>query len=405
MLFKQIGIMASCDVQETPPNGKSVNSTTSTPPSETAPTVPLISSSTPLSTTVPVRNQELVTVKKMNPKIPICSTPNKITKITETSVHGSTKTIYQNPIKVLPTKIPAPIHMGNNCNSRKYTSLMKCIKRKPSPKDESFGSTSTLVNLTEDSGIHMDCSALEDDVSVGQLHFQQPEQQLSSETIKTTGSLYGLDTDEKQTLRVLQRAVAEMEEDLELHSIKYMEEIEHEEARQMNDTKNDGVEMVNKCEYPSSQLNQQSQDEQPQPEIEQEVPVSTGSMCEEIASSSTRSTTIRERKHVRVEQLLEAEHDIELLQKLLRLDEQLDSPIADALPIDELSHLEQNTIVLEEKIVNSLDEDDQSDQTVEQVGFLYSFLNIFCGKNIRKISCPLLFCGLAVGLIFYFRKM
>lgn len=417
LYITQIAIMASCDVQDTPLNSKSMNSTTSTPAAETKrptspPTVPLMSSSIPIS----VRNHpELVSIKKRNPKISISSTPSKVIKITETSVNGINKTIYQNDIMLQPTKIPAPVGMGKNCRPRKYTTLMKNIKQKVCQETDSYGSTNTLVNLTEDSGIHMDCSGLEDDVAVEESHIIQPMPQVSSETI------CHLNADERETLRVLQRAVAEMEEDIEN---RYMEEVEYKEDSQMEDKRTEGevVEKGNEDEQQLSQLNHQPQAQQEPPPAqpqaqasEQEVPLATDPMCEaeeekekEVESSSNRSTQIRERKHVRVEQLLEAEHDIELLQKLLQPNEQLDAPTPDApLLLEELPQSEQNSSAEVDKILNSLDDDadDRSDNALNQVGLLYSLLNIFCGKSIRKLSCPVLLCGLAVGLIFYFRKV
>lgn len=386
--------MASCDVQDTLLNSKSMNSTSSTPPAETQLAGATSSSNVPRSS-IPKRIPGLVTIKKTNPKISLSSTPSKVIKITETSVNGTNKTIYQNGIMLKPTKIPAPIgNMGKNYTPRKYTTLLKNIKRKTCPENDSFGSTNTLVNLTEDSGIHMDCSGLEDDVAVGESHIIQPEPQVSSETIGN------LTADEQETLRVLQRAVAEMEEDIEN---RYMEEVVgYKEDSQMKDTVNEGVEV--------EKGNEEAQPEPPaQAQIEQELSLATDPICEEeqdeVESSSNRSTIIRERKHVRVEQLLEAEHDIELLQKLLQPpNEQLD---ADAPLFEELPQSEPNSSSEVDKILNSPDDDtdDRSDDTIHQVGLLYSLLNIFCGKSIRNLRYPVLICGLAAGLVFYFRKI
>lgn len=285
--------------------------------------------------------------------------------------------------------------MENTCSVRKYTTLMKGgLERKTCQKDDTFSSTSTLVNLTEDSGIQMDCSAFEDDV--GELNLLQPQRQISRETIATTDSFLCLDEAEQQTLRVLQRAVAEMEADVALHSQLLKESQQQEEYRQIKET------VAEQMDGDRSSL--ANQEPKAQQQANQEEVASSSRMCEGLETSPTRSTTIRERKHVRVEQLLEAEHDIELLQKLLRPDNQLGNPTADALHFDELPQSDSNITDVGEKIV-SLDEDDKTDRSTTQVGFLYSLLNIFCGKSIRKISYPLLFCGMAVGLIFYFRKI
>lgn len=400
MSLNQIAKMASCDVQATPPNGKSVNATTTT--TTKLPNLPPTTSATLLPTTIPtaipVGHPESVTNP---PNIVMLSTQSKITKVTETSSKGKEKTVYKNDITLPPTKIPAPIRMENTCSVRKYTTLMKGgLVRKTCQKDDTFSSTSTLVNLTEDSGIQMDCSAFEDDL--GELNVPQPQRQLSRETIVTTDSFLCLDEAEQQTLRVLQRAVAEMEADVALHSQMLKEtQQQQEEARQIKETV---AEKMNgdRSTRPANQEPKAQQQEQ----AKQEEVASSSRMCDEgLESSPARSTTIRERKHVRVEQLLEAEHDIELLQKLLRPDNQLGNPTADALHFDELPQSDSNITDVGEKIVPPPDEDDKADRSTTQVGFLYSLLNIFCGKSIRKISYPLLFCGMAVGLIFYLRKI
>lgn len=399
MSLNQIAKMASCDVQATPPNGKSVNATTTTtklpnlPPTTSATLLP-----TTIPTAIPVGHPESVTNP---PNIVMLSTQSKITKVTETSSKGKEKTVYKNDITLPPTKIPAPIRMENTCSVRKYTTLMKGgLVRKTCQKDDTFSSTSTLVNLTEDSGIQMDCSAFEDDL--GELNVPQPQRQLSRETIVTTDSFLCLDEAEQQTLRVLQRAVAEMEADVALHSQMLKEtQQQQEEARQIKETV---AEKINgdRSTRPANQEPKAQQQEQ----AKQEEVATSNRMCDEgLESSPARSTTIRERKHVRVEQLLEAEHDIELLQKLLRPDNQLGNPTADALHFDELPQSDSNITDVGEKIVPPPDEDDKADRSTTQVGFLYSLLNIFCGKSIRKISYPLLFCGMAVGLIFYLRKI
>lgn len=403
MSLNQIAKMASCDVQATPPNGKSVNATTTT--TTKLPNLPPTTSATLLPTTIPTAIP--VGHPETNPpNIVMLSTQSKITKVTETSSKGIEKTVYKNDITLPPTKIPAPIRMENTCSVRKYTTLMKGgLVRKTCQKDDTFSSTSTLVNLTEDSGIQMDCSAFEDDL--GELNVQQPQRQLSRETIVTTDSFLCLDEAEQQTLRVLQRAVAEMEADVALHSQMLKEtqqqqqQLQQEEARQIKETV---AERMN-GDRSTRPANQEPKAQQQQQAKQEEV-ASSSRMCDEgLESSPARSTTIRERKHVRVEQLLEAEHDIELLQKLLRPDNQLGNPTADALHFDELPQSDSNITDVGEKIVPPPDEDDKADRSTTQVGFLYSLLNIFCGKSIRKISYPLLFCGMAVGLIFYLRKI
>lgn len=268
-------------------------------------------------------------------------------------------------------------------------------RKKDCQKDDTFSSTSTLVNLTDDSGIHMDCSALEDDFE--ELNLPPPQRQISTETIATTDSFLCLDVAEQQTLRVLQRAVAEMEADVALHSQLLKESQQEEEDRQIKET------LTEQMDGDKSSLANLKPKAQQQAKLEEVA--SSSRMCEGLETTPTRSTAIRERKHVRVEQLLEAEHDIELLQKLLRPDNQLGNPTADALHLDELPQSDSNITDVGEKIAASLDEDDKADRRTTQVGFLYSLLNIFCGKSIRKISYPLLFCGMAVGLIFYLRKI
>ncbi|KAH8403242.1 hypothetical protein KR222_008899, partial [Zaprionus bogoriensis] len=368
-----------------------------------------------------------------------------------------------------PTKIPGPIRLGNNCSNRKYTTLMKSRASMTCQKDDSFSSTSTLVNLTEDSGIQLDCSAIEDDVANGELQFLWPQRQLSTETIATTSeSFLSLEMAEQQTLRVLQRAVAEMEVDVAMHSERLEEEMRLELARKrerdeginvlIEDVVDDVEEEQGRHAQTLSQPNQQQQQQQQQQqhqehhEQQQQEHVQQPQQQEQqqqqqqqeqqqqqkqleqqqlqqkepkqdqaqeqtqeekqkqkqtkaaLEEFSTRST-VRERKHVRVEQLLEAEHDIELLQKLLRPDNQLGNPSADPLPFEELPLSEQNSgSAGAGAIVASLDGDHQIDRSTKQVGLLYSLLNIFCGKGIRKLSYPILFCGMAVGLIFYFRK-
>jgi len=114
----------------------------------------------------------------------------------------------------------------------------------------------------------------------------------------------------------------------------------------------------------------------------------------------TTGTAVR--KHVRVEELLEAEHDIDMLHKLLQKDNQLDNSDASALQQSGDDYAQFDLITTRDNI--PLVEEDKTKGSRKQVGFVCSLLNIICGKGIRKLSYPILLCGMAVGLIFCFRK-
>ncbi|XP_034101639.1 uncharacterized protein LOC117566210 [Drosophila albomicans] len=339
--------MASCDVQATPSNDKSNNITDCSKQVETTQTT-----DTPLPKDSPIAKAE---------------TTNEAANMNNVNVNRKVETssVKSGSNMPLPTKIPCPIHVGNGFHNRKYTTLMKSLDRKK-VLDDSFSSTSTLVNTTEDSGVHMDCSTVDDDNSnCRELSSLRPSCSTplhgnSTETLAATDSFLQLEKDEQQTLLVLQRAVAEMEADVAMHSAKLEKEIQLEVDKR--------------------------------PEVKDEQVDTTPSK-----SSCPSGSGVQERKHVRVEQLLEAEHNIEMLHKLLQPGSELVNNDAIDLPQsgDDLSGSE---------LIAARDLDATERQTRKEMGLVYSLLHIFCGKNIRKLSYPILFCGMAVGLIFYFRK-
>ncbi|XP_030381184.1 uncharacterized protein LOC115629026 [Scaptodrosophila lebanonensis] len=96
------------------------------------------------------------------------------------------------------------------------------------------------------------------------------------------------------------------------------------------------------------------------------------------------SSSSNERTLVRLEQLLAAEDNIELLQNLLRRRGTLAN-------IDNAETLTQQAVV-------------EAPSTKEDRGVLRSLLHILYGGDIRKLGYPLLFCGMAFGLVYYFRK-
>ncbi|KAH8377033.1 hypothetical protein KR093_002904, partial [Drosophila rubida] len=286
-----------------------------------------------------------------------------------------------------PTKIPGPIHVGNGFHNRKYTTLMKSLDCKKL-LDDSFSSTSTLVNTTEDSGVQMDCSTAEDDNSNDpellslQASSSTPLHGNSTETLAATDSFLGLEVAEQQTLLVLQRAVAEMEADVAMHSAKLEEEIKLEVDKQL----------------------QLAVEEQQQQQDEEEDnrgtdPTKFKSSCPVVEGSENFSIGFgaHERKHIRVEQILEAEHDIEMLHKLLQPDNELIHNNALDLP-------QSGDDPVGSELIAARDANESEQRSRKQMGIVYSLLHIICGKSIRKLSYPILFCGMAVGLIFYFRK-
>ncbi|KAL7740676.1 hypothetical protein ACLKA6_000045 [Drosophila palustris] len=387
-LKSRLAIMASCDVQATPSNDK-LKDIAEYPKEATTPSTATDTSSDTASaiTQVDTKTEPVNVVMNVN------------------NVKNNVETFSsdKNDILVQPTKIPGPIHVGNGFHNRKYTTLMKSLDIKKQHVDF-FSSTSTLVNTTEDSGVQLDCSTAEDDNSYCELlslrpGSSTPRQRNSTETIVSMGSLLELETAEQQTLRVLQRAVAEMEADVALHSEKLEEEIKLEFDKQLKLSTDDQETQ----EQQQQQLEQQQEQQQEQPQ-QQEHNESNDSCqaVEEFENFSIGSGGTTERKHIRVEQLLEAEHDMEMLNKLLQNDNQLVNSDASVQPqpCDDLSQSEM--IPANENIAQV--EDDETEGTSKQVGLVYSLLHIICGKGIRKLSYPILFCGMAVGLLFYFRK-
>ncbi|XP_064554179.1 forkhead box protein P2 [Drosophila montana] len=335
-----------------------------------------------------------------------------------------------------PTKIPGPVRLDNtgsyiHTSTRKYTSLMKSLQTK-SEHDESFSSTSTLVNTAEDSGIQMDCSTVENDASLEilcQPSSSTPRLQRSTDTIVTSGSLQELEEAEQQTLRVLQRAVAEMEADVALHAELLEEqmklELENQKKLQIEEAVLEEFKKTLLLETVQEQKQQQQeqQQEQQQPdhklELELELQVeqqtterSAQSQPLDLCPSIPARAGVRERKHVRVEQLLEAEHDIELLHKLLQMDDGeqvLLDDLNDALAQpnnnnDKLCLPELNAGKDMEDLERYATDSAAAELNRKHMSFLHSLLHIICGKGIRKLSYPILFCGMAVGLIYYFRK-
>ncbi|XP_034474655.1 uncharacterized protein LOC117781883 [Drosophila innubila] len=347
--------MASCDVQATPSNDKLKN-IAEYPNEATAPSTVTDTSSETASDTASAISQVETKTEAVN-----------------------------NDILLQPTKIPGPIHMGNGFHNRKYTTLMKSLDIKKQ-HNEYYSSTSTLVNTTDDSGVQMDCSTAEDDNSCCELQnlrpsSSTPRQRNSTETIVSMGSLTELETAEQQTLRVLQLAVAEMEADVAFHAEKLEEEIKLDADKQLK-----------------LLVEEKEEDrEQEQTELKDSCQA-----VEEFENFSIGSGTT-ERKHIRVEQLLEAEHDIEMLHKLLQNnDNQLvnrDAPVQPQLCDDR----SQSELIADNDNIAQV-EDGETEGSRKQVGLVYSLLHIICGKGIRKLSYPILFCGMAVGLLFYFRK-
>ncbi|EDW12176.1 forkhead box protein P2 [Drosophila mojavensis] len=346
-----------------------------------------------------------------------------------------------------PTRIPGPVRLDENgsyiqTSTRKYNSLMKTLQTR-SEMDDSFSSTSTLVNTTEDSGVQMDCSiTVDDNDSSSEILTQSsnstPCEQRSSETIATSGSLDELEAAEQQTLRVLQRAVAEMEADVALHAEILEEQIKLELENQLNLHIENEVQKEIEKTLMQQTMDQQEQQQQQQDEEQQEhqqsetesiqelefelelnlqlMPELTNlqsdfiDLCqpldgEQTSNSCPRAGT-RDRKHVRVEELLEAEHDMELLHKLLQIDnDQYTGEMGDLAQPHEIQCL-PDLNAGRDMLVN-LDRfttEDGSEWHRKRVSIFQSLLQIFCGNHIRRLSYPLLFCGMAVGLIYYFRK-
>ncbi|XP_030240127.1 putative uncharacterized protein DDB_G0287113 [Drosophila navojoa] len=343
------------------------------------------------------------------------------------------------------TRIPGPIRLDENgcyvqTSTRKYTSLMKTLQMK-SEMNDSFSSTSTLVNTTEDSGVQLDCSTtVDDDDSSSEILTQSsnstPCEQRSSETIATSERLDELEAAEQQTLRVLQRAVAEMEADVALHAEILEEQITLELENQLNlHIENEIQKEIEKTLIQQTMDQQEQQQDEEQQEQQQSeeaksiqelefelelnlqlIPEPANhqtdfiDLCQpldgrETSNPSPRAGT-RERKHVRVEELLEAEHDMELLHKLLQVDNDQYTGEVGALPQPHEVHCLSDLNAGRDILVNldRITTDDEPEWHRKRLSIFQSLLQIICGNRIRKLSYPILFCGMAVGLIYYFRK-
>ncbi|XP_030556066.1 RNA polymerase II degradation factor 1 [Drosophila novamexicana] len=311
-----------------------------------------------------------------------------------------------------PTKIPGPVRLDNtgsyiHTSTRKYTSLMKSLQTK-GEHDDSFSSTSTLVNTAEDSGIQMDCSTVETDEMNAysdipcQPSSSTPRLQRSTDTVAISGSLQELEEAEQQTLRVLQRAVAEMEADVALHAELLEEQMKLELENQQKLQFEEDVQQEFKKTLLPETVEEQKQQQQPDHKQLKLQP-------EQQTPSIHARAGVRERKHVRVEQLLEAEHDIELLHKLLQVDEgeqlahgELNNALAQ--PSEKLCLPDLNAGKDMEDLDRCATDSAAAEFNRKHISLLHSLLHIICGKGIRKLSYPILFCGMAVGLIYYFRK-
>ncbi|XP_017854651.1 uncharacterized protein LOC108608000 [Drosophila busckii] len=254
------------------------------------------------------------------------------------------------------TRIPAPV--GFDAKTRKYTSLVRS-------QDDSFSSTSTLVNNSADSGVQLEynssASAECDALSCG-----------SAASMLTTDSLMELELEDRKTLKVLLRAVAEMEQDLALHA-----------------------------DTAEQQLHLQLE-----PQLKQQVQHEVNRQTAAAAAATMpdeQSIGGQPRKLVRVEQLLGLKHDNHMdlqstMHSLLHTNnEQLANANESAaaapaaatvaaaeLPADKLLELQKNG----------------GNNLAQWLKLLHSI----CGHNLRKFSVPLLFCGVAASLIYYFRK-
>ncbi|EDW87853.1 uncharacterized protein LOC6527048 [Drosophila yakuba] len=106
------------------------------------------------------------------------------------------------------TRIPVPLFLGPSASSRIYSSVM--VQRK---------SRTSLANqqMADDSGINLDCSMTE--VHTPLSTRPSPMEQTMLDRIPATSSEMELQLEEEQTLRELQRVVAEMEADVALHDM------------------------------------------------------------------------------------------------------------------------------------------------------------------------------------------
>ncbi|EDX03997.1 uncharacterized protein LOC6731253 [Drosophila simulans] len=107
-----------------------------------------------------------------------------------------------------PTKIPAPLFLGPSASSRSYTSLMPKGKRRSSMESH---------QMADDSGINLDCSTDEQQTTLSAR--PSPMLQPMLDRIPDTSSEMELRLAEEQTLKELQRVVAEMEADVALNNL------------------------------------------------------------------------------------------------------------------------------------------------------------------------------------------
>ncbi|XP_043661890.1 neurobeachin [Drosophila teissieri] len=106
------------------------------------------------------------------------------------------------------TRIPAPVFMGPSASSRVYSSVVVQRKSRTSLKSQ---------QMADDSGINLDCSMTE--VQTPLSTRPSPMEQTMLDRIPATSSEMELRLEEEQTLRELQRVVAEMEADVALHDL------------------------------------------------------------------------------------------------------------------------------------------------------------------------------------------
>lgn len=109
---------------------------------------------------------------------------------------------------VRPTKIPAPLFLGPSASSRIYSSLMPERKRRSSMESQ---------QMADDSGINLDCSTDEQQTTLSAR--PSPMLQPMLDRIPDTSSELELRLAEEQTLKELQRVVAEMEADVAFNNL------------------------------------------------------------------------------------------------------------------------------------------------------------------------------------------
>ncbi|EDW03051.1 GH11028 [Drosophila grimshawi] len=343
----------------------------------------------------------------------------------------------------IPTKIPEPVRLDRSgcCihrSTRKYIRLMKSLQSK-SKLDESYNSSSTLVYTCNDSGVQMDFSTAKDDELIIELLSRDSDSSTSqlhcsTETLPQSESLLELKAAEEQTLRVLQLAVAEMEADVELNAQILEEQIKLELGKHLNLE----VEQIVEHEIEQMPLQEELQVE-PTVELVEEVPeevseeipqelvkepphellkmlphklsaelteklakhpepkeqfVDLIEPIDQIEKLSNSILTPRERKYVRMEQLLEAENNIQMLHKLLQPNSETNL----------VQHPEGEFVLADtDKERLEIIPDNESEWTSKN-GLLQSLLTFICSKSILKLSYPILLCGMAVGLVYYFHK-